>query len=221
MSFKGEIEAVCPNNCESFRAEVWSFIHGEESPQLRMALLARECNLIVCPSCEAIFFPPEPYVYFESRAEILAFVFPETYRPREAYWREKMNSDFKAMKENLGAMIPVDVEPGIFFGIEDLALLLEGEDYRGEEREVMECIAQGLGLFLYRVSPQYARRNKVPGSLPYVLAGGSQATRESVIHGLQAVLAANDQLRAYQEFLEILKSSASHKLPPASKIRPA
>ncbi len=218
MSFKGTIEARCPNGCEPFSTEVWSFIRGEESPDLRMAVLARECNMILCPKCDSAFFPPAPFVYYEPRFEILAFVFPESYRAREKYWRGKMHEDFLQLRQALGSELSLDLEPEIFFGPEGLALLLEGEDYRGEEREVMECIALGLGLSLYRVSPRFARDNGVPSVLPYQ-AGKGRPDPESVIQGLERLMAANEHLPAYREYLRALKASSPGRLPPGSQVR--
>lgn len=222
MSFKGEIEAHCPKGCESFQAEVWSFIRGDTSPALRLTVLCRECNLLLCPSCGMAFFPSEPYVYYEPRAEILAFVFPEEYRSREDYWHEKMQDDFKRFKEGLGQGMPVAIEPEIFFGSDDLARLLESEDCRSEEREVMEHVAKGLGLSLYRVSPRYARKNGIPDTLPYLARPGRKATPESVVKGLEKLVAANERLTAYSGYLAALKSAAASELPPpASKPSPA
>ena len=49
MSFKGVIEARCPRGCESFETEIWSFIHGRRSPELRETAQAGELNLLLCP----------------------------------------------------------------------------------------------------------------------------------------------------------------------------
>lgn len=211
MSFKGQIEAQCPNGCEPFTTEVWSFIRGDQDESLRQAVLARECNLLLCESCGKAFFPEVSYVYYEPGREILAFVFPESHRAREAHWRHKMHDDFNSMKRALGSGLPLDYEPLIFFGHEGLAELLENEDYRGEESEVMEHYAKDLGLSLYRVSPRYAREAGVPGSLPYE---GKTATPESVIQGIEKIVAANDRLTAYSGYLAVLKKSRA--LPPAA-----
>lgn len=217
MSFKGEVEATCPKGCEPFTTEVWSFIRGDQSQELRLAVLFRELNMILCPACQAVFFAPAPYVYFEPPLELLAFVFPESYKEKEAYWRDKMHEDFEVFKKNLGAEVSLDVEPEIFFGTEGLALLLENEDYRGEEREVMEFVAKDLGLSLYRVSPVFAREKNLPSALPYQ---GDKADRVSVIAGLESLLGANDRLTAYQTYLDMLKVGAG-ALPPASRNKPA
>jgi hypothetical protein len=218
MSFKGQIEAKCPNGCEPFEAEVWSYVRGDLDVALRDAVLARELNLVLCPACSGAFVPEEPFVYFEPQNELLAFVFPETYREKEEYWRGKMREDFASMKQGLGEDLTVDVEPEIFFGQDDLAGLLELEDYRGEEREVMEFIAKDLGLALYRVSPRFARRNNVPAALPSSGNGGAP-TPESVIKGLESVVSANDRLTAFSDYLAKLKKE--RRLPPPSAVKSA
>ena len=206
MSFKGQIEAKCPAGCEPFTTEVWSFVNGSQSEDLRNAVLFRELNLIICPHCEKPFLPETTYVYYEPAQELLAFVMPESYRAEEQRWRGKMHEDFVAYRKALKDL-PVTVEPEVFFGVEGLAELLEKLDYGGEEREVMEAVAGELGLSIYRVSPHYARANSIPDALPFE---GKTATAASVRSGLEKLLAANDRLSAYADFLKTFK-----ELPPA------
>ena len=103
------------------------------------------------------------------------------------------------------------MEPEIFFGLEELAKLLEDEDFRGEEREVMEIVARGLGLSLYLVSPRFARDKRVPASLPYQ---GARATKASVVSGLERLLKENDRLSAYADYLASLKAAPAALPPP-------
>ncbi len=220
MSLRGRIDAKCPNGCEPFDADVYSFIRGDTDPNLRLQLKARECNLLICDECEKPFFPEEPYIYFEPQAELLAFVFPESFRPKEKYWRQKMATDFEEMRKALGTAFPLTAEPVICFGVDDLAQLLDFEDFRGEEREVMEWVANDLGLSLYRVSPRFARDSDVPGALPYVPIGRKGVTREGVMEGLEKVLAANDHLESFARYLDQLKASKVG-LPPASLVMPS
>ncbi|MBI5631019.1 MAG: hypothetical protein HY921_09060 [Elusimicrobia bacterium] len=219
MSFQGEITAKCPKGCEPFEVRIWSFIRGDRDEVLREAVMAKECNLLLCPSCDVPFFPQEPYVYFEPRAEILAFVMPESYRDKEERWRKKMREDFLAMKEAMGSEFSLDLEPEVFFGPDGLAEVLEGENYRGEEREVMECFAKELDLALYEVSPSYARRRRIPSALPYRRADGSGITCQVLLEGLKRVVEANDSLSSYKELLEHLKSHPQEPLPPASTVK--
>lgn len=210
MSFKGRIEARCPDGCEPFGTEVWSFVNGSQSEDLRQAVLFRELNLLLCPHCERPFFPEATYVYYEPDLELLAFVMPESYREKEGYWRGKMHEDFLSYREVLKDL-PVNLEPEVFFGSDGLADLLEKEDYGREEREVMEAVAAELGLSVYRVSPHHARLESIPDALPYA---GASPTRDSVIAGLERLLAANDRLTAYDDFLKHFKAAKS-ELPPA------
>lgn len=214
MSIKGVVEARCPRGCEPFEAEVWSFIHAGKSPELRELVAAKECNLILCPDCGAPFFAPAPYIYFDPDAGMLGFVFPESFRAQEGRWRERMKSDFVSLKRALGKHLPVDMEPDLFFGPDGLCDLLSAEDYRGEEREVMECVAGELGLSLYKVDPVFARRQRIPASLPYV-AAGQGVTAGAVVEGLKRLLSANDRLSAYQDFLQRLQDRC--ELPPPKR----
>lgn len=215
MGLKGEIETRCPKGCEEFKTDIWSFVRGDRDEDLRLALMARELNLLVCPGCEKPFFPDESYVYFDPPAEILAFVYPESYREKERYWRGKMAEDFAAFKAGLKDEKWAHLEPEIYFGADDLAGLLEADDYAGEEREVMEYFAKDLGLSVYRVSPRFARRNKVPPALPY---SGGEPTRAGVIDGLKKIAQANDRLTAYSRYLDLLLSSPQAGLPPRSVV---
>ena len=208
MSFKGMIETCCPKGCEAFTADVWSFIHGGNSPELRLTVQAQECNLLLCPGCEMPFFAEAAYIYYEPGADILAFVFPEAYRAQEAKWRDKMCQDFLAFKDAFGRKVPLDLEPEVFFGPEGLSELLSDEDYRTDERGVMEFLAKELGLSIYHVRPGHARKNKIPASLPSAAPAGKGATRGSIIAGLEKLLAANDRLTAYGDYLARLKASS-------------
>ena len=216
MSIKGVIEAKCPKGCEPFESEVWSFINGGRSPELREAVAAQECNLLLCPACGAAFFAEAPYIYFEPADDILFFVFPASFQAEEPRWRKKMAEDFLEFKKAMGDKLPLGQEPEICFGPERLATLLSEEDYRAEEVEVMEAVAQELGLPLYRVRRGFARRMGIPASLPYAPAKkGEGVTRANLIAGLERLLAANDRLTAYQSYLDGLRRAPAGELPLA------
>ena len=119
MSFQGTVEINCPSCTDGFDAPVWSFVHGGTDAALRDQIKARECNLLLCPSCGLAFMPEASWIYYEPDAEIMAFVFPEAWRKEEETWREKMKADFAQMKTVLGARLPSDMEPMVFFGQDD------------------------------------------------------------------------------------------------------
>ena len=215
MSFQGAIEVQCPSGCEAFTAEVWSYIRGDDDSALRMAVLARECNLLLCSQCGIPFFPEASYVYAEPKFELLAFVFPESYREREGYWREKMAEDFRAMRSALGEKMPIDLVPDVFFGPEGLAELLEREDLRGAEQAVLEHYARDLGLELYRVGSRWTRERGLPRAWPYA---GARPTRDALIVGLEKALAANDRLSACARALEALRAPGATVPPSAARV---
>src|ERR1035437_1880531 len=116
MSFQGTVDINCPSCTDGFDAPVWSFVHGGTDAALRDLVKARECNLLLCPSCGAAFMPEVSWIYYEPDAEIMAFVFPEPWRAEEAAWREKMKTDYAQMRTVLGKTLPADLEPEIHFG---------------------------------------------------------------------------------------------------------
>ena len=215
MSFQGTVEINCPSCTDGFDAPVWSFVHGGTAPALRDLIKARECNLLLCPSCGAAFMPEVSWIYYEPDAEIMAFVFPEKWKGEEAAWREKMKADFAQMKTVLGARLPVDMEPMVFFGQDELGELLDKEDWRMDERDVMLEYAKQLGLSVYRARPSWARASGAPAEFPY--KGKGAATRETLIAGMKALIQANDALKGWSDFLQRFEQDKSASLPPAAK----
>jgi hypothetical protein len=213
MSFQGTIEANCPSCTDGFEAPIWSFVHGGKDALLRDQAKAMECNLLLCPSCGAAFVPEAAWIYYEPDDEILAFVFPMSYKAEETKWRDKMKADFAAMHSALGDHLPVGHEPEVFFGPEGLAQLLESEDWRRDERDVMAFFAHDLKLSLYKASPAWARAHGAPSWLPYT---GKVPTRDSVIAGIRKIVAANDRLAAWSDYLAKLEKDPAAVLPPAA-----
>ncbi len=213
MSFQGSIEANCPSCTDGFTAPIWSFVHGGKDAALRDQAKALECNMLLCPSCGAAFLPEAAWIYYEPDDEILAFVFPPSFKAEEAKWRDKMKADFAAMREALGDHLPLGHEPEVFFGPGGLAQLLEFEDWRRDERDVMAFVAQDLKLALYKASPAWARGHGAPSWLPYA---GKVPTRGSLIAGIKQIVAVNDRLTAWSDYLEKLSRDPAAGLPPAA-----
>ncbi len=211
MSFMGEIETRCPHGCDPFSTPVWSFVNAVKTPELRDTIKALELNLLLCPGCDKAFAPEATWIYYEPALEILAFVFPESFKADEPKWRSKMEEDYAVLRESLGGDLPVSTPPEIFFGQQGLADLLEFEDFRGDERDVMAHYAEDLGLSLYKASPAWAREHGAPNVLPYK---GKIATRESVLAGIQDLLVANDRLTAWADYRQALAAEPAAPLPP-------
>ena len=215
MSFQGTVEINCPSCTDGFDAPVWSFVHGGTDVALRDQIKARECNLLLCPSCGLAFMPEVSWIYYEPDAEIMAFVFPEKWKAEEASWRDKMKADFAQMKTVLGDRLPSDMEPVVFFGQDELGEMLDKEDWRTDERDVMLEYAKELGLSVYRARPSWARANGAPAEYPY--KGKGAPTRESLVAGMKELIKANDALTGWSDFLARFEKDKSASLPPAAK----
>jgi hypothetical protein len=217
MSFQGTVEINCPSCTDGFEAPVWSFVHGGTDVALRDQIKARECNLLLCPSCGAAFMPEVSWIYYEPDAEIMAFVFPEKWKAEEASWRDKMKADFAQMKTVLGDRLPADMEPVVFFGQDELGELLDKEDWRIDERDVMLEYAKELGLSVYKARPSWARASNAPAEYPY--KGKGAPTRESLIAGMKELIKANDALTGWSDFLARFEKDKDASLPPAAKAK--
>jgi CpXC motif protein len=217
MSFQGTVEVNCPSCTDGFDAPVWSFVHGGTDAAMRDSIKARECNLLLCPSCGAAFMPEVSWIYYEPDAELMAFVFPEKWKGEEATWREKMKADFAQMKTVIGDRLPSDMEPLVFFGQEELGELLDKEDWRIDERDVMLEYAKQLGLSVYRASPAWARANGAPAEFPY--KGKGAPTRESLIAGMKDLIKANDALTGWSDFLGRFEKDKDAAIPPPAKAK--
>jgi hypothetical protein len=128
-----------------------------------------------------------------------------------------MHDDFLRFRETFGAKLSLDLEPQLFFGQEGLAGLLEKEDFRGEEREVMEFLAKDLGLGLYRIGPRFAREQHIPSSHPVHPAETAAPGRAEIMEGLKRLLAANDALVEYKACYDRLHKKGG-ELPPPSRV---
>ena len=137
-------------------------------------------------------------------------MFPEAWRADEGKWREKMKSDFESMRAALGERLPLGQEPLIFFGQEGLGRLLDQEDWRIDERDVMRHFSEELGLSVYRASPAWARAHSAPLEFPHA----GKPTRDSLIAGMKALIAANDRLASWADFLADFQNDPAAALPP-------
>ncbi|MFH1724100.1 MAG: CpXC domain-containing protein [Elusimicrobiota bacterium] len=222
MSFRGAIEARCPNGCGPAMTEVWSFVRGDVDEALRDSLLAGELNLLLCERCGQPFYPETTVVYFDARTELVAFVFPESHRKDADRWRRKMREDFAEMRRVLATRMPLKAEPLSFFGFDEIRALLQAEDDLEDEVMVAEFLCRELELAAYQVDRTFARLRHLPRIMPYAgappSARGRAFSRDAARSGLDALLKANGRLRAFRRWIEFLKTST--EAPPAASTAP-
>lgn len=212
MSFKGNVKAQCPKGCETFDADVWSFVRGEDI-RLREGLLAGDLNLLICPECGAYFYPESTLIYYDAPAELLVFILPEAYKAEEAMWREKIKKDYVQMKEVIAGDVMIKEVPVIYFGLEAFRAMLQAEDDIEDEVRIAQFIGREIGLALQHVERAFAREKDLPRLIPYVKTAKQPAlSRMNMVEGLKKLLAANDRLQGYRRWLKYIESNPA--LPP-------
>ncbi len=218
MSFKGEIMARCPGECEPVEVEVWSFVRGDQDEPLRESLLAGDLNLLVCENCGRVFSPEATVVYFDPREEFLAFIFPEMYRSEEERWRAKMHDDFEELRGIDGTEGAFSCEPLLFFGMAEVSKQMNLDEGMEDEVRVAEHLCLNLDLALLPIDRAYARARALPRVLPYSSRRGKKApVREDALDGLMCLLKANDRLEGFRRWLAHL--GGRKDLPPRGKAR--
>jgi len=189
-SIKGESTVECPNGCESFDAEYWTLIRGDQDAELKESLLGGELNLISCPTCGEIFYHDKDFIYFDPPKQILAFVSPKTAKENFEEKKQKMKKDFEFLRKNLAEM-DITYDPFYLFGIEELKALLDYEDFSNCQSEVIAACASQKGLKVAVLNAAEARLKGYPLYLPFK---GSAYTRDSVKKAAQALFAENPAL---------------------------
>lgn len=218
MAFKGIVQAECPNCHEEFEAEVWSVIRGDLDDEICERLLAGEINMLACPQCGRVFYFEHPLIFLDPGRELLAFIYPESYREDEARWRGEIEQDTKRFQAALPAKDRRVYAPQLYFGIEPFIAAMRPELERREETEVAEAVWTELGLATFDVNPSWAREHGAPAALP--LAEGADLRKRLVV-GLEKLTAANDRLTTYAAYLAGLRKPGGAAPPGAERPRKA
>lgn len=165
-SIKNEGTAKCPNHCEDFDVEYWSFISADEDPELKDAIIGGELNLFCCPECKTFFHHDAPVVYTDSAAHLMVFVFPHSEKKKEQELVSKMHQDYAAVKDVLFKKTKNDSEPVYVFGLDGLKKVLEKEEERNFESEAVAAASAAAGFQIVRLDPGYARKEGFPSYVP-------------------------------------------------------
>ncbi len=165
-SLQNESAAHCPNECEPFDITYWSLVRGDENEDLKNAILSGELNLVRCPECGTYFHHDGEIIYFEAPAELLVFVFSPKDKPREHELKEKIEHDYQIIKNSLLKDVHLNYPPLCVFGLAELQQLLQHEDERTAESEVIAAASATQGFEIARLKPSYAREHHFPLYVP-------------------------------------------------------
>jgi hypothetical protein len=204
MSISNLEEIKCPCG-EVFEAELLSAISVSDNPELKEALISGEINIVCCPACGEMFHAERFILYHDSKNELIAFVYPTSFQSQAAQCRKKMQSEFKAAVENFEDKNKIAYEPLLFFGIEELAMLLKAEQELEDEESVLAYTAPEIGLSLVKISSSFARKLNIPKVFPVLK--GEKKISESSITALKMLAKHNPNLLHYVKLSERLSKN--------------
>ena len=200
-SIKGEGSVQCPNGCESFDAEYWTLIRGDQDQELKEALLGGELNLVSCPTCGEFFYHDRDIVYFDPPKQLLAFVSPKADKENFEQTKQKMKKDFEFLRKNLSSM-NITYDPFYLAGIEELKALLDYEEFTNCQSDVIAACAAQKG---FKVAALNAAEARLKGYPLYIPVAGNKYTAENVKKAAQALVAENPSLNLLNALIKDLK----------------
>lgn len=165
---------TCPQGCEPFEAERWTFINATQDPELKEAILGGELNLFCCPECQSFFHGDTDLIYLDEEMQLLVFAFSSKNRRKRKELAAKMEQDYKLLKDTLFKQVHLDVGPMYVFGLEELKEVLLREQQRTDESQAIAAAAATLGFKVACLDPQWARENDFP---LYTAAGADETAK--------------------------------------------
>ena len=195
----------CPNGCEAFEAERWSFINVTQDPDLKEAILGGELNLLRCEHCNTFFHCDSDLIYLDEEAQLLVFVFSEKNRAKQKELVAKMQQDYQLLKDTLFKKMDFEFNPIYVFGLEGLKEVLEKEEQRNDESQVIAVAAAALGLKVVRLMPQWAREH----NYPLYAAAGEDETAKSFADSAGKVLKSGLQSPLLKHFAQEMRGDGA------------
>src|SRR5258708_36174140 len=95
MSTFNDTDIECPQCGQEFGGTVWVAVHAGQDPELKDLLLGGELNLVSCPECSYVTYQDRFMIYQEPRAELLAYIYPESQRDQQDELQKLMQAGFK------------------------------------------------------------------------------------------------------------------------------
>ncbi len=209
MSIKGTIEAKCPSCGESFEADVWTVIRGDQDQRLKEACMDGEGDLLMCPACSCVFPCEQTFIYMDPGKELMVFVMPEGGAGDKEKLLAKMRLDYETFRESPAKEAAMTFEPMYHFGAGMLSDLLRRDLDIEEETDVVNFMAAERGFKSVPVRAGFAREKDIPFSLP----SAGCACRDHALKAARAILADNDALVRVKNLVNILEKTDTQELP--------
>lgn len=209
-SIKGEGSVNCPHCEESFDAEFWTLIRGDEDLELKDSLIGGELNLVSCPSCGNFFYHERTIIYFDPTIELLAFVWGGREEDFENH-KAQMKKDFELLKNNLTSL-NIDYQPFYLKSLAELKAMIEYEDFTRTQSEVIATLAAENNFKVIALKPSVARVSGFPFYAPIYK---EEYTLENFTKAAAELLKQNSALNMLKVMLDEVKKTS--KLPAQVK----
>lgn len=209
-SIKGEGSVNCPHCEESFDAEFWTLIRGDEDLELKDSLIGGELNLVSCPSCGNFFYHERTIIYFDPTIELLAFVWGGKEEDFEKQ-KSQMQKDFELLKNNLTSL-NIDYQPFYLKSLAELKAMIEYEDFTRTQSEVIASLAAENKFKVVALKPSVARVSGFPFYAPIYK---EEYTLENFTKAAAELLKQNSALNMLKVMLDEVKKTS--KLPAQVK----
>lgn len=203
MSFSLDQEVTCAACGEPFAAALWSSINVREHPALQEEILAGQLNVVDCPRCGRIVYAERFVLYHDPDAELMAFVYPKDYEADADKWRGKTAEDFAVAQASMQEKERLPYRPLTLFGLDALVALIQEEQEKVDQGDILEALAPSLPLEFRRLRRSLARAHGLPAALPLSKDREKNAD-DRLREGLKVLLEANDRLKVYADLLERL-----------------
>ena len=118
MSKPKRSSVTCSCNT-TFEADVYRSINVSTEPGLTAQILAGRFNLVRCPACGRELAADVPFLYHDSAASLMVWVYPTASAGQAAQIRDKLCRS----REMLGTVLPassIDANRDVVFGIAEL-----------------------------------------------------------------------------------------------------
>lgn len=196
---------TCPNGCEPFDADQWTFVNVSANPELKDAVLGGELNLFYCPQCNTFFHGDNDFVYLDEQASLLIFVFSDKNQKDKGELLAKMQHDYEQLRDSVFKQLNLDFGPMCVFGLEELKEVVEQEQQRTDESEAIAAAAAALGLKVARLKPEWARER----GFPLYTAAGTDETAASYAGSARKVLKSGLKSPLLKHFAEQMEGGGA------------
>ncbi len=196
---------TCPNGCEAFEADRWTFINVTQNPELRDAVLGGELNLFCCPQCQTFFHGDTDLIYLDEEMQLLIFAFSAKNCRKRKQLMVKMQQDYQLLKNTLLKQVRLDMGPMCVFGLEELKEVLLREQQRTDESQAIAAAAACLGMKVACLDPQWAREH----NFPLYTAAGTDETAKSFAGSARKVLESGLRSPLLKHFAEQMQGDGA------------